>query len=243
MSQATAPGSNPISVGKVIRRVLAVYASRGPVVILVALTISLTVAVLDTLVDGVRVVGLLAIPINVVGDALVTGMVVALVADMQDSRGDAGVKQLAGAVRPVLGRLIVVSFVAGVGAFIGLFLLVVPGLVLLTIWAIAAPVVVLEHPPCLRALGRSRDLVHGNGWRVFAVVFVPSILVLAINTALRPEAVATAFAVTVGVGTLIAPIRALLSATLYFELRPSRPLDLASDTQRRRGIDGTSNTP
>jgi len=217
--------SKPIDVGNVIRRVLAIYASRGPVVILVALTISLTVAVLDTLVDGVRVVGLLAIPINVIADAVLIGMLVALVADMQDGRGDADVKQLASAVRPVLGRLIVVSFVAGVGALIGLFLLVIPGLILLTIWAISAPVVVLEHPPYLQALGRSSDLVRGNGWRVFAVVFVPSILVLAINSAVgfvhRPEAAATTFAVAVGVGTLIAPIKALLSAALYFELRPS----------------------
>jgi len=216
--------SKPISIRKVIRRMLAVYANRGRLVILLALTVSLAVAVLDALVDGVRVVGLLAIPITIVGDAVLTGMLVALSADMRDGRGDAGVKQLAGAVRPVLGRLIVVSFVVGVGALIGLFLLVIPGLILITIWAISAPVVVLEYPPGLEAIGRSRDLVRGNGWRVFAVIFVPSVLVLAINSAVglghRPEGAATTFAVAVGVGTLIRPIKALLSAALYFELRP-----------------------
>jgi hypothetical protein len=217
--------SKPIDVGSVIRRVLAIYANRGVLVILVALTISLIAAVLDALVRGVPVVGLLAIPISVIADAVLIGMLVALVADMQDGRGDAGVKQLVAVVRPALGRLIIVSFVAGVGGVIGLLLLVVPGLILLTIWAVSAPVVVLEHPPYLRALGRSRDLVRGNGSRVFAVVFMPFILVLAINFAVglaqRHEAMATAFAVTVGVGTLIAPIKALLSAALYFELRRS----------------------
>jgi hypothetical protein len=213
-----APVSKPIDVGNVIRRVLAIYAKRGALVILVALTISLIVAGLDALVRGVRVVGLLSIPVGFTADAVLIGMLVALAADMQDGRGDAGVTQLASAVRPVLGRLIVVSVVAGVGAIVGLVLLVVPGLVLLTIWAVFPPVVVLERPPGLEALGRSRDLVRGNGWRVFALVFLPALLPLAISGAVRlahgPEAASTTF-----VGTLITPIKALLSAALYFELR------------------------
>ena len=141
------------------------------------------------------------------------------------ARGDAGVKKLVLAVRPVLWRLIVVSFVAGLGEVIGLFLVVIPGLILLTIWAVYAPVVVLEHPPGLVALGRSRELVRGNGRRVFAVVFVPFILGPAIGIgtffAHHPEAIATAVVVPAVTGILIAPVAALLSAALYFELRPS----------------------
>jgi len=216
--------SEPIDVGNVIRRVLAIYAKRGVLVILIALTISLIAAALDAVVRGVPGVALLALPITFVADAVLIGMLVALFADTEDSRGDAGIKQLAGAVRPVLGRLILVLVVAGVGVLVGLVLLVVPGLILLTIWAVSYPVVVLERPPSLRALGRSRDLVRGNGWRVFAVIFVPYILVLVVNSAAGPhrlEGATTTFAVAVGVGTLIAPIRALLSASLYFELRRS----------------------
>lgn len=220
-----APLSNPIGVGSVIRRVLAVYANRGVLVISVALTISVATAALDTLVRGVRVASLLSLPIGHVGGAVLTGMLVALFADMQDARGDAGVKKLALAVRPVLWRLIIVSFVAGLGEIIGLFLIVIPGLLLLTIWAVYAPVVVLEHPPGLVALDRSRELVRGNGWRVFAVVFVPFILKPAIGIgtffAHHPEAISTAFVVPVVTGTLIAPVAALLSASLYFELRRS----------------------
>lgn len=155
--------NKPIDVGNVIRRVLAIYASRGALVVRVDLTVSVTTAVLDALVRGVRVVSLLSVPVGLVGSAVLTGMLVALVADTQDGRGDAGVKKLAGALRPVLGRLIVVSFVAGVGEVLGLLLVVIPGLILFTTWAVYAPVVVLEHPPGLEALARSRDLVRGNG--------------------------------------------------------------------------------
>jgi len=216
--------SKPIDVGNVIRRVLAVYAKRGILVILIALAISVIVAGLDAVVRGVRVVALLALPYTFIGDALLIGMLVALAADMEDGRGDAGIEQLAGAVRPVLGRLILVSVVAGVGILIGLVLLVIPGLILLTIWAVSHPVVMLEQPPNLRALGRSRDLVRGNAWPVFGVIFVPYILVLVINGAAGPhhlEGATTTFAVAVVVGTLIAPVRALLAASLYFELRRS----------------------
>ena len=52
-----------------------------------------------------------------------------------------------------------------------------PSVFLLTVWSVAAPVVVLERPRGLRALRRSRDLVRGNGWRVFAVIVVFTISV------------------------------------------------------------------
>ncbi len=99
-------------------------------------------------------------------------MVVELVADVQDGRRDARAGQLLRAVTPVIGQLILVGLVAGVGVVIGFILLIIPGLILLTIWAVSAPVVVLERPPGLKALGRSRELVRGNGWQVFGVILV-----------------------------------------------------------------------
>jgi hypothetical protein len=103
-------------------------------------------------------------------------------------------------------------------------LLVIPGLILLTIWAISAPVAVLERPLGVQALDRRRDLVHGNDWRVFAVVVVPFILVPAIGLATvfahRPETIATLIAVRVVAGTLVVPLAA---AVLYFDLLAAAP--------------------
>ena len=96
---------------------------------------------------------------------LFTGMVVQLVADVQDGRRDATAGQLLRAATPVLGQLILVGVVAAVGIMAGFILLVIPGLILITLWSVAAPVVVLEHPGVFPALRRSRVLVRGNGCR------------------------------------------------------------------------------
>lgn len=47
-----------------------------------------------------------------------------------------------------------------------------PGLFLLTIWALIAPTLVVERRAALEAFGRSRELVRGNGLRVFALVII-----------------------------------------------------------------------
>ena len=118
------------------------------------------------------VLAIVAAILSLAATTLFTGMVVELVADVQDGRRDATVGQLLRAATPVLGQLILVGIVAGIGVAIGFVLIIIPGLILITIWSVAAPVVVLENPGGLRALGRSRELVRGNGWSVFGVIFV-----------------------------------------------------------------------
>jgi hypothetical protein len=71
-------------------------------------------------------------------------------------------------VWPVLLGLIVASFLYGIGVAIGLILLIVPGLIVLTWWAVVAPVIVIERAGIIEAFGRSRRLVDGNGWIVLA---------------------------------------------------------------------------
>jgi uncharacterized membrane protein len=122
----------------------------------------------------------------------------------------------------VLGQLILVGIVAGVGIVIGFILIIVPGLILITIWSVAAPVVVLENPGVFASLRRSRELVRGNGWQVFGVIVVVYILVAIISFII--EAIADSAGSGVGivvrviVGVLTAPLAALASSVLYFEL-------------------------
>jgi hypothetical protein len=123
----------------------------------------------------------------------------------------------------VLGQLILVGIIAVVGTAIGFVLLIVPGLILITIWSVAAPVVVLERPGAIRALGRSRELVRGHGWRVFGVIFALDILVVVIGSAIGLAADSAGSSVgivaRVIIGVLTAPLSALAAAVLYFELR------------------------
>src|SRR5205807_79872 len=101
--------------------------------------------------------------------------------------------------------------------------------VLVTLWSVAAPVVVLERPPGLGALARSRELVRGNGWQVFGVIFVLGILVsvlaAAIDIAAQSAGTGLGIVVRVILGVLTAPLSALAAAVLYFELRGARQPD------------------
>jgi hypothetical protein len=122
----------------------------------------------------------------------------------------------------VLGQLVLVGIIAGVGVVIGLILIVIPGLYLITIWSVAAPVVVLERPGAFAALRRSRELVRGNGWQVFGVILVLYVVVGAVSFILEALAESAGsgagIVVRVIVGVLTAPLAALAAAVLYFEL-------------------------
>lgn len=127
-----------------------------------------------------------------------------------------------------------IAFSAGVGIWaliVGLLLvpvlILVPVLFLLTIWSVLAAVAVLERPGGLRALGRSRELVRGNGWRVLALIgmlALPLALgVSAVERAAHAAGGGPALVVRLLVATLISPIPVLAATALYFELRRAEP--------------------
>jgi hypothetical protein len=213
-----------LEVGEVIRRVFGIYVDQAPVLMPAAAAVFVFTGILSTLLtnsaSGLRFVAVL---ISLVATTLFTGMVVELVADVRDGRRDASPRQLLRAVAPVIGQLILVAFAAALGVLVGLFALVVPGLILLTVWSLAAPVVVLERPPGLRALRRSRELVSGNGWRVFGVILVLDLMIAVLAGALEIAAdsagTGIGIVVTVVLGVLTAPFAALAAAVMYFELR------------------------
>jgi hypothetical protein len=113
-------------------------------------------------------------------------------------------------------------------------LLIVPELFLLTVWSVTAAVAVLERPGGLRALGRSRDLVRGNGWRVLALILVLALpLAFAADEIERAAAAVgsgPAIAVRLLVATLVAPIPVLAATALYFELRRAEPIGAPVDS-------------
>ncbi len=213
-----------LDVGGVIRRVFAIYVEQAPVLMPAAAVVFVFTGIIGALlVAAGGGLTLLALLVDLVATTLFTGMIVELVADVRDGRRDASVRRMLEAVTPVLGQLILVGIVAYVTIVIGIILFVLPGLVLLTIWAVFAPVVVLERPGGLKALGRSRELVRGNALRVFAVIFVFTILVVilagAIEVAAASAGTGAGIIARVVVGVLTAPLSALGSAVLYFELR------------------------
>lgn len=214
-----------LDVGGVIRRVWSIYVEEAAVLMPAAAAVFVVAGIVAALLAASgSLLGLLVAEILViVAGMLFTGMVVELVADVQDGRRDSSPGQLLRAVTPVLGQLILVGLVASIAIVIGLFAIVVPGLILITIWSVFVPVIVLERAPGLSALGRSRELVRGNGWQVFGVLFVLFVLVgllsVVIEGAAASAGTGVGIVVRVVVGVLSAPFGALASAVLYFDLR------------------------
>jgi hypothetical protein len=71
------------------------------------------------------------------------------------------------------GSLIVADILITVVSGIGIVLLVVPGLILFTLFAIAGPVINIEHVGALKGMRRSAQLVRPHFWLVFLLVTVP----------------------------------------------------------------------
>jgi MFS family permease len=216
---------NRLSVGDVLNRVFELYKEHFGVLIPAAFWLFLVVSILAGIV-GQHSVGLLLI-VAVVSFAvaiLYQGMVVSLVHDVQDGRRDSSVGELFSSVGPVLGPLIGASILYGFGVGIGFFLLIVPGCILLTIWAVIAPAIVIEKKGVTDAFSRSRELVRGFGWPVFGTVIVATLITAIASFILTgiAESIAGGPILRIVFGalasTITAPVGGLVAAVLYYRL-------------------------
>jgi Uncharacterised protein family (UPF0259) len=164
-------------------------------------------------------VGLL---ISIVAGVLYAGYVVKLVQDVRDGRRDFSVGELFSAAAPYIGTLFLNGILAGIAITIGFILIIVPGLILITIWAVIAPSIVIEDRGVIEAFGRSRELVRGNGWNVFGVIVLAFLIVIAVSIVLGLIGAAIGDAgrvVLQAIGNVLtAPIAALVASILFFDL-------------------------
>lgn len=208
----------------IIARALELFREHFAVLFPVALIFSLiqamaTFALRDT--DA----AILASALSLVTSTFFQGVVVTFVRDVEDGAGrgeEPSVGALLQSVAPVVGALILASLLMGMGIVLGLILLVVPGLFLLTIWAVVAPVVVLERPGVIASFSRSRVLVRGFGWPVFSTLLLLFLLLFA--AALIGAIVATGVGDVAGsfvlvlFGALASTVVAVGTSVLYFRL-------------------------
>jgi hypothetical protein len=213
-----------LDVGGTLREVFETYRDQAGVLLPVAFWLFLIVAIVNGLVGDNLALFPVTIVVSTIVATLYEGMVVGLVRDVQDGRRDSSVRDLIDSALPVLLPLIAVGILAGIGIGVGFLLLIVPGLILLTIWAVVAPVVVVERPGIIDAFRRSHDLVRGNGWQVFGVIIVAFLIAAVAGLILNAIAVSIADGPIIRIvfsalaSTLTAPITALVAAVLYFRL-------------------------
>jgi hypothetical protein len=214
-----------LDVGQVVGEVFQIYKDQAAVLLPAAAAIFFVEAILAALLfAGLGLIGvILAIVISLVATTFFTGMVVELVRDVQDGRRDSSVSDLFKAVAPVVLPLVAASILAGIGIGLGFLLLIIPGLFLLTIWAVLAPVIVLERAGVFGAFGRSQQLVKGNLLPVFGAIVIFFLINLVVGFILSAIGGAAGdvgvFIAQFLTSVITAPLSALVAAVLYFRLR------------------------
>jgi putative effector of murein hydrolase LrgA (UPF0299 family) len=227
-----------IDPSRVISRAFSAYRDHAGPLLGGALIVIGVTSVIDNLLGlTANIVWIVAgIIIGLIGQVLYTGYVVKLVQDVRDGRLDQSMGDLFGAAAPYVGTLILNGLLYGIAVGIGFLLLIVPGLILITIWAVVAPSIVVEDKGAIDAFGRSRELVRGNGWSVFLTILMAFLIVVIISFVLAAIGASIGDAGRVIIGTignvLTVPIYALVASILFFDLgggsgAPSAPDPMA----------------
>jgi len=152
--------------------------------------------------------------------------------DVRDGRADLSLGETFAAAREHLGAVVVAGILAAIGIIVGLILLIVPGLVLMTWWAVIVPTIVLENRSAGESFTRSRELVRGYGWGVFGVIVLVILLLIGFQIVLKLILSPVAdwlqsFVAQIVSGTLTAPFIAVVLTLLYFRLRAAKEPEAA----------------
>lgn len=214
-----------LKVGPTLSEAFDLYRENAGVLLPTAFWLFLVVGIVNGLADGDPGMLLITLVIAVIVATLYQGMVVGLIRNVRDGGRDTTIGGLMSGALPVLGSLIGVGILSAFGIALGFILLIVPGLFLITIWAVVAPVVVIERSGAFGSFGRSRELVRGNGWAVFGAVVAAGLIVALGGLILGAiaEGISNGPLLRIVFGaiasTFTAPVTALVAAVLYFRLR------------------------
>jgi hypothetical protein len=214
----------------VIREAWDVYKAHWRHLLTFSFVVYAGVSILSALLGAVLEIWLAALIMAVVSLIAFFWLQAALVKaveDVRDGRADFSLAETFDLARQHLTSVIVAAIIAGLGIVIGLILLIVPGLVLLTWWAVIIPVVVLEDRSAGESFTRSRELVRGYGWGVFGVIVLVVLLLIGFNIVLSiiltplADWLQSSLSQFIS-GTLTAPFTATVLTLLYFRLRAAK---------------------
>ena len=179
-----------------------------------------------------RLLAIVALVLSIGGTALLEGGLVEIVRGLHvDGDDDASVSEAFGRAGGELGKLVGVSVLSAIGFTIGFILFVVPGFILMTRWAVAVPVAMLEKGTARDALRRSRDIVAGNGWGIFRVILgvcaVTFVITLPFELVLQHAGALGWWAALTISSMLTAPYFAhAITVAYYMLVEPNRPIVL-----------------
>jgi hypothetical protein len=227
---------NPLT--GVLSEAWAMYKAHAAHLLAIAFVIYLAAGIVEALLAlAGRAGDVLGLIVTMFAAFLLQAALTKAVQDEREGRSDLSIGDTVSAATPFIGPVAIASILAGIAITIGLFLLIVPGLILLTIWAVIIPVIVIERSGALESFGRSQRLVRGHGWHVFGTLVLVFIIQLVAGLILDLVFVALPGSFrdglsTVIAGTLIAPYLALVVTLIYYRLTTGEP-DAGGETTVR----------
>ncbi len=193
--------------------------------IAISFSIYLVIAVVSALLSWVlgsagAFIGLI---LTVFGAFLLQAALVKAVQDVRDGTIDLDLRATLQAALPYVGAVAIASILAAIGIGIGLFLIIVPGLILLTFWSLLVPEIVIGGAGAIEAFGRSWRTVRGYAWNVFGTLVVVWIVMILVEVVLSAVLLALpygwrSFISDLVSGALVAPFLAAVVTLVYYRL-------------------------
>jgi hypothetical protein len=170
--------------------------------------------------------------------AILQGAVIYATVQDQDGQKPSIGDSLATGLRNFL-PLIGLGILLAIALVFGFILLVVPGVMMLCAWCVAAPSLVAERTGVMGAFARSAELTRGNRWNIFGLLVIVWVISLVLDAIFRlaigvptfggdpfeiAERVLTPAAVLLSVirTTIAAVVTSTALSVLYIELRRAR---------------------
>ncbi|HLX50297.1 MAG TPA: hypothetical protein VKS82_18375 [Streptosporangiaceae bacterium] len=218
---------NPLA--GILNEAWSMYKAHAWHLIVIALVIYVAAAIVVALLALAGLIGvLLGTVVELFAGFLVQAALVKAVQDVRDGRADLSPGETVSAAMPSIWPVAGASILAGIAIAVGLFLLLVPGLFLITIWAVIIPVIVIERSGALASFARSQAIVRGHGWHVFGTLVLVWIIELLVGLILQLIFAALPVALSSGLssvisGALISPFIALVVTLIYYRLTGRDP--------------------
>jgi len=250
---AGAPEDRSVSIGRVFQRAfsaitfnplvilgLALVVGAIPGIIMTYLFYRLGIGAPASLRTGASMnamigAGAVTTVLSLVISSLVQGALTRATVSASEGRKVSFGESLGTGLRVIL-PLIALSILFAIGLTIGFVLLIVPGIILLLMWAVAVPSLVVERAGVFEAFSRSAELTKGARWKILAlfvlllVVYWLLSIVLALiglgtfsaaNLSAAGPTVANAIGGVI-VGTVFNALWGTIQPSLYVELRQAR---------------------
>ncbi|WP_374657984.1 YciC family protein [Phenylobacterium sp.] len=174
--------------------------------------------------------GAVGFVVAVIGSALLQATIVRVAVSTLNGQSASAFAEMRKSI-PFIAPLLGLGLLVGLGVMLGTMLLIVPGVILMIMWSVAAPAFVVERIGVFDSLSRSRNLTRGHRWRIFglfvaylAVYFAAALVLGGVAVAFSFAGGAGASAIASVVGDALASviggvISSAGAAAIYYELR------------------------